>query len=298
MGRLLLVVIPVVIIAVVMVLSLNLILHRPFKLRNSVGSPISESALVIVDVPVYVVGPQSLIQKLISVGVNQSLIRPVTISELPSLPGNSLVVIDWSVVGPNLVVNRNGVVFVNANSTAFNLIEGLIRRGDFMIIHGNSSTVPIIEYALALAWSRAFNTNITAIPIPKYLGDLNYVIAFGNNHALVIGPHILTAALQIANNVWTPIIMKEPPADPADPCYVLAFEYSIPSNTPTQISTTAYAIVYGKQIYTDSFGTAYADFCLTWSTKIDMDLNGAALAGPGYTTSYRMYPAPGPRLIT
>ncbi|WP_054848764.1 hypothetical protein [Vulcanisaeta sp. JCM 14467] len=102
--------------------------------------------------PIYVVGPSTLVQKLVSVGVNESLIKPVTVSELPSLPGNSLVVIDWSVIGPNLIINRSGLMRVNVNSTSFRLIRELIRRGDFLIIHRNASEAPAIELALATAW--------------------------------------------------------------------------------------------------------------------------------------------------
>ncbi|GAB6946886.1 hypothetical protein JCM16161A_10160 [Vulcanisaeta sp. JCM 16161] len=284
MGRLLLVVIPVVIIAVVMVLSLNSILHRPFKLRNSVSSPINESALVIVNVPVYVVGPQSLIQKLISVGVNQSLIRSVSIGELPSLPNNSLVVIDWSVVGSNLMVNKSGVVSVNVDSRAFNLIVGLIRRGDFIIIHGNYNTVPIIEYALALAWSKAYNTSITAIPIPKYLGGLNYVIAFGNSRVLVIGPHSLTSTLEIVNKVWLPVIMKGQMVSLTDDlCTELVQEYESLMANQSAIQYMAYAIIYGEQDYSALFGTASVDFCMSWMPIVDQDYNGHVV---GYAQFY------------
>ncbi|ADY00371.1 hypothetical protein VMUT_0155 [Vulcanisaeta moutnovskia 768-28] len=267
------------------VLTVMLVLPRipiPSTIERSINQRITTTmgnnlTLTSIDVPIYVVGLATLVQKLINAGINQSLIKPVTINELPSLPSNSLVIIDWSVLGPSLVVNKSGGVFVNTNSTVFGLIVLLIERGDFLIIHGNASDVLLIERALALAWSRAYNTSIIATPIPKYLNGLNYVIAFGNSRVLIIGPHTITSALETASNLWIPIITKQP-INPEDPCETLASEYSVPPNTPTQITSTAYAIVYGQQSYSDSFGTTNVDFCLTWSTTIDENVNGAAVS--------------------
>ncbi len=269
------------IVVAAVVLSLVLSIHVAHRLLVRVaGGEVSLAVAnepVGINIPIYVIGPSTLVQELINVGVNQSLIKPVTINELPNTPNNSLVIIDWSVIGPSLVVNRSGVVFINVNSTVFRLVKLLIRRGDFLIIHGNSSYAPLIERALALAWSRAFNASIVAMPVPRYLRGLNYVIAYGNGKILIIGPHTLSSALKIASNLWTPIITEQP-IDPEDPCETLASEYSVPSNTATQISSTAYAIVYGQQSYNDSFGATGVDFCLTWSTTIDEDWDGAAVS--------------------
>ncbi len=185
-----------------------------FAVNNQgiVGSPIS------LNVPIYVVGPPTLVQKLVSVGINQSLIKPVTISELPSLPGNSLVVIDWSVISPGLITNVSGLIHVNMSSTSFKLIKELIRRGDFVIIHGNASEALAIELALTTAWSRAFNTSVVAMPVPRFLNGLDYVVAYGSSHALVIGPHSLSAALGIASKLWIPMIMKITTPGPGDLC--------------------------------------------------------------------------------
>ncbi|WP_243674993.1 hypothetical protein [Vulcanisaeta distributa] len=282
--KLLFVVASVVIIAVVMVLSLNAILHRPIKLRNSVSFLINESALISINAPIYVVGPQSLVQELIGVGVNQSLIRPVSLSELPYLPGDSLVIIDWSFIKPGLLVNEDGIVSVNVDSMVFKFVEGLVRRGDFVIIHGNSSDIPIIEYALALAWSRAFNTSIIAMPIPKYLSNLNYVVAFGNDRVLVIGPHTLTSALEIANNLWLPIIMKGQVVNLTDDlCTELVQEYESLMANQSVIQYMAYAIIYGEQNYNGPFGTASVDFCMSWMPIIDQDYNGHVV---GYAQFY------------
>ncbi|WP_054854057.1 hypothetical protein, partial [Vulcanisaeta distributa] len=150
--------------------------------------------------------------------------------------------------------------------------------------------VPIIEYALALAWSRAYNTSVIAIPMPKYPSGLNYVAAFGNNHVLIIGPHTLTSALKIANNLWMPIITKQPLADPADDiCEQLIQEYKVPTNQPAQVNN-AYVIVYGEQGYTDSYGSAVVDFCVSWAGIVDTQYNGYSI---GYAELYNyIYYAP------
>ncbi|MGC9153952.1 MAG: hypothetical protein ACP5GY_09555, partial [Vulcanisaeta sp.] len=148
------------------VLTVMLVLPRipiPSTTERSINQRImmitgNNLTLTSIDVPIYVVGPTTLTQELVSAGISQSLIKPVTINQLPELPSNSIIVIDWSVVGPGLVVNESGSVFVDVNSTTFRLVELLVRRGDFLIIHGNASDVPLIEFALALAWSRAYNT--------------------------------------------------------------------------------------------------------------------------------------------
>ncbi|GGI69508.1 hypothetical protein [Vulcanisaeta souniana] len=243
--------------------------------QGVVGLPIS------LNIPIYVVGPSTLVQRLVSAGINQSLIKPVTVNELPSLPGNSLVVIDWSVIGPGLITNVSGLVHVNVNSTNFKLIRELIKRGDFVVIHGNASEVSVIELVLAVAWSRAYNTSIIAIPVPKYLNGLDYVIAYGNNKVLVIGPHSLSAALNIASKFWTPIITKTPTPDPSDD---LCAELSVSATKqPSQISSTAYAIVYGQQSYEDSLGNFVVDFCLSWSVLVYNDYNGYSA---GYAELY------------
>ncbi len=165
--RLLVVALSVVALVLVFVLALHIVNGPKTINRASLGT-VNGPAPIGINTPIYVVGPTTLIQGLTSIGINQSLIRPVGLSELPSLPNNSLVLIDWSVIGPGLIINGGGLVHVNVSSTNFKLIRELIGRGDFVVIHGNSSDVPLIEYTLALAWSRAYNTSIVAIPMPKY----------------------------------------------------------------------------------------------------------------------------------
>ena len=256
-----------------------------------VGSPIS------ISVPIYVVGPLTLVQKLVSVGVNQSLIKPVTVSELPSLPGNSLILIDWSVIGPGLITNVSGLVHVNVSSTGFKLIRELIRRGDFLIIHGNASEAPAIELALATAWANAFNASVMAIPVPRYLNGLNYVIAYGNNHVLIIGPHTLSDALNIASKYWIPTIMKISTPDPTgDLCWTLAQDYGLPTNQPGQVNNS-YIIIYGYQSYSDSYGSFLVDFCVSWSGIVDEDYNGYSVGSAQLYNFVEYEPGSGTQIV-
>jgi len=71
-----------------------------FNAPAPVGLPVNVS----LNMPIYVVGPQSLIRRLVGVGVPQSLIKPVNLSQLPSLPGNSTVLIGYSVIEHRVVV--------------------------------------------------------------------------------------------------------------------------------------------------------------------------------------------------
>ena len=95
-------------------------------------------ANVSVSVPIYVVGP-SLANELIGLGINQTLIRPINISQLPQLPNGSLIMIDWPIIGSGLVFNKSNVIKVNVSNAYFRLIRGLIKRGDFIIVYGLQS---------------------------------------------------------------------------------------------------------------------------------------------------------------
>ncbi|GAB6945753.1 hypothetical protein JCM14467A_25350 [Vulcanisaeta sp. JCM 14467] len=229
-----------------------------------------------INVPIYVVGSPMLVQKLTALGINQSLIKLTTTEQLPELPNDSLVIIDWSVIGPGIIINEGNTTYVNTNSTDFKLIEELIRRGDFIIIHGNTSEVPIIEYTLAFAWSRAYN--VSTVLTPGYVGNLDYVIAYGNAKALLIGPHSLESALKMASNIWVSIIRKQAITDPDDLCA----SFLVNTNQPINFNGT-YVIIYGPRSYSDSLGSATIDFCIIWNGLIYRNLNGYSV---GYAQVY------------
>ncbi len=108
--------------------------------------------------------------------------------------------------------------------------------------------------------------------------------AFGNNHALVIGPHTLSAALNIASKFWIPMIMKISTPDPTgeDICLELIQTYSLPQNEPALVNN-AYIIAYGEQAYSDSYGSFQVDFCTSWSSIVDQQYGKFSI---GYAELY------------
>ncbi|MGC8607905.1 MAG: hypothetical protein ACP5L5_10165 [Vulcanisaeta sp.] len=71
------------------------------------------------NVTVYVIGGKALFQDLINVGLNSSLIKPVSLNQLSELPDNSVVVIDWSVIRNSVVAGDPGS-YVELNLTSPN----------------------------------------------------------------------------------------------------------------------------------------------------------------------------------
>ena len=233
---------------VIIVLTTVLMMSKPSINSNEVIPGINATTPISINVSIYVAGPPTLVQKLTALGINQSLIKPITTKQLPKLPNDSLVIIDWSVIDLGLIINDGNTIYVNEDSSNFELLSDLIGHGDFVIIHGNADSVPAIELALALAWSRAYNTSVTAAPIPLYLGDLDYVIAYGNDRALVIGPYTLASALDMAVNLWNPLTMRRPIAylGSGDVCQYLVQNYSLPMSQSSQVgSVYRYVIDYG-----------------------------------------------------
>jgi len=98
------------IIAVITAFALPLT-HGTKPMETNTNTPMSSGTRL--DTPIYVVDPQSSIQELTSAGIPQSLIKPISLSQLPDLPNNSVVVVDWSVVGSYVDANINGNVTLN-----------------------------------------------------------------------------------------------------------------------------------------------------------------------------------------
>ncbi|ADY00654.1 hypothetical protein VMUT_0442 [Vulcanisaeta moutnovskia 768-28] len=147
-------------------------------------SAVNVASSINIDMPIYVVGPTTLVQGLINAGVNGSLIKLITINQLSTLPNGSAVLIDWSLIEQSLIINKSGIVQVNTNSIIFKLIERLINHDDLVIIHTTdvSKDFVIVE-TLALAWARAYNERVVVYPaISGY-----YVSVFEGRNALVFG---------------------------------------------------------------------------------------------------------------
>ena len=166
----------------------------PTRTNSNTSTPIGSPINISLNVSVYVVGPQSLTQRLVSVGVPQSLIKPIGLNQLPSLPNNSIAIIDWSAIKPYIAystVNRNTTL--NLTSLVIDLLTSLIAKGDLVILYGNTSNLPTMDYLLAYTWARKYgilasSEYLIALPtIPVGSKDA-LAVAFGGPYYLVIWP--------------------------------------------------------------------------------------------------------------
>lgn len=109
-----------------------------------------------INVPIYVVGPTTLTQELVNAGINQSLIRPVMIVQLMSLPNDSVVIIDW-----DSLLGYSGGDY----SVITGVLSVLFRRDDLVIIHTSGpGEGPLAMWTLARSWARAYGSKITIYP--------------------------------------------------------------------------------------------------------------------------------------
>jgi hypothetical protein len=144
------------IIAVITALALPLT-HGTKPMETNLDAPMSTGTRL--DTPIYIVDPQSSIQELTSAGISQSLIKPISLSQLPDLPNNSVVVIDWSVVGSYVDANIGGNVTLNLASPVVGLLEGLFAKGDLVLVSVSRSEAPVAE--LLLSYTMAKGANVT-----------------------------------------------------------------------------------------------------------------------------------------
>jgi hypothetical protein len=158
-----LVAVVVLVTVVVSVLLSTHVVNRSGEQRRasfSAPTPIGLPVNVSLTTPVYVVGPQSLAQRLVGVGVPQSLIKPIGLNQLPSLPSNSIAVVDWSVIKPYIAYSTIGKnITLNLTSPAVGLLEGLFAKGDLVLVNVSMSEAPIAE--LLLSYTMAKGTNVT-----------------------------------------------------------------------------------------------------------------------------------------
>jgi len=149
-------VVAVVLVAVmVSVLLLTHVVNKP-----STPAPIGSSISIYFGPPIYVVGSQSLIQRLVSVGIPQSKIAPTSLGQLPNLPNNSVVMIDWSVIKPYVAYGTvGGNITLNLTSPTVELLANLFAKGDLVMVNVSRSEAPIAE--LLLSYTMAKGANVT-----------------------------------------------------------------------------------------------------------------------------------------
>ncbi|MFP3281171.1 MAG: hypothetical protein RXO76_08930, partial [Vulcanisaeta sp.] len=147
-------VVAVILVAVmVSVLPLTHITNKP-----STPAPIGSSISIYLGPTIYVVGPQTLIQRLVSVGIPQSKIAPTSLGQLPNLPNNSVVMIDWSVIKPYVAYGTvGGNITLNLTSPAVGLLANLFAKGDLVLVNVSRSEAPVAELLLSYAMAKGAN---------------------------------------------------------------------------------------------------------------------------------------------
>jgi len=228
-----LIAVAVLVATIASVLPLTHVNNKPStqaRTGSNVPTPIGSPINVSLNTPIYVVGPQTLVQKLVGVGVPQSLIKPVSLGQLSSLPGNSTVIIDYSVIEPSVVVGVvNGRVGLNLTSPVINLLTSLITKGDLVMLYGNSSDLPIMEYLLAYSWARKYgiltpSEYLIALPTIPVGSKEALAVAFGGPYYLVIGP---VMPRDVVEAIMTYMVLKHLPVSKAQTGGA-GFSFSIP----------------------------------------------------------------------
>jgi hypothetical protein len=147
-------VVTVVLVAVmVSVLLLTHVVNKP-----GTPAPISPPISIYLGPTIYVVGPQSLTQRLASIGIPQSKIAPTSLGQLPNLPNNSVVMIDWSVIKPYVAYGTvGGNITLNLTSPAVELLANLFAKGDLVMVNVSRSEAPVAELLLSYAMAKGAN---------------------------------------------------------------------------------------------------------------------------------------------
>lgn len=186
---------------------------------------IANESIPVINVPIYVIGPAILTQELTSIGINQSLIKPITINQLAGLPNGSVAVIDWPLVRPSIVVSDpGGKVEVNLTSPVIReLINATARGGDVIGIYANASDEDVVEFILAYSWARAVNNELVLVgadfreEVPDYLTaypiipvsgkePVIFVVRWVKPRGLIIGPIYANQLTQLIVNIMRPTI--------------------------------------------------------------------------------------------
>ena len=174
--------------------------------------------------PVYVLGPQSLVEAIERAGLNAV---PITTADLSKIPNGSVVVVDWA----QLETARGAL---NLTSPAVQALEGIFARGGLVL--ANSSDPVAAELLLSYAAARAVGVKFgdhhylaAALVLPGG-GTLVGAAALrnGKTTALLVGPirpdrlaYVAAnwARLKSADNRPAATAMADPTDINWDPCY-------------------------------------------------------------------------------
>lgn len=233
---------------------------------NTVNKP----ALIGINVTIYVIGPTTLTQELASMGINPSLIKPITINQITNTQNNSVVVIDW-----DSLLSYSGGNY----SVIIGVLSTLFKRGDLVIIHVSSTEEsPLVIWALARSWARAYGSKITTYPI--IAGQ--YLSAFGSKNALVFGSSyktkdiigIITNYQRIIStwghevgsnqvsllNIYEPYELRSTTLTNVDPCQ--KYVQNANSLGGVVFDYQPYYNGVDTEAYNDGNGTLYYDTCI------------------------------------
>ena len=176
-----LVAVVVLVATIASVLPLTHVTNKPVTQRRAgfnAPTPIGLPINVSLTTPVYVVGPQSLAQRLVGVGVPQSLIKPIGLGQLSSLPSNSIVVVDWSVIKPYIAYSTIGKnITLNLTSPAVGLLANLFAKGDLVMVNVSKTEAPIAELLLSYTMARGAGVALYGpVRVRQYLLAHQYIV--------------------------------------------------------------------------------------------------------------------------
>ena len=282
----------VIVIAILIILLLPTLVTSPTKQSISNLQLINAITPTSINETIYVIGPQSLVQDLIRAGISKSLIKLITLDQLADLPNNSVIIIDWSVIKPSILIRDSGNNFtIDLVSLVIHELASAIARGDIVGIYVNGDDEGVAEFVLTYSWAVAVNNKLLTgprSPIDVYL--MAYPVIPVNSHesviimamlirprGLVIGPIYPSQLLRVIANVARPMVVFN--AINIDPCYMgywlYAYgrslsksvnQYIITSDSFSYVWTAtmfANSPVLGVLAYVDGNGTYYWDTCLT-----------------------------------
>ena len=294
----------VIITIILIVSSLTLIFNVSINRRLTTVVQITNESSMDINAPIYIVGSSTLTQQLTQVGINGSFIKLITMEQLTDAPNDSIVIINWSVIKPSVIINDPGnKVIINLTSPVIHELASAIARDDVVGIYASGGDEGIAEFILAYSWAVATNNTLRGLPaylvaypiIPvKVHGSVLFIAGRVKREGLIIGPLYLSKRIQLLLNALRSNVGLRTAngivnsVDP-DPCIA---EFSGSSPTPgiyTNGKVTFiwaapmyYSVPYstvGIQGYFDGNGTYYYDTCLLIS-------NTAYAVSPSESTWY------------
>ncbi|WP_291999051.1 hypothetical protein [Caldivirga sp.] len=249
--------------------------------RYSINESVKGQSLALPTVT-YIIGPGWFIRSIINISSSPALVKAINISQLSSLPNESIIIIDWDYV--------SGVTQLTPSQLA-ELLETPIGHGDLVILYTNHPRiVPLLEDVASVAWGKHFRSHIIGYPVMHVNGPA-YIIAFGGRNYLVVSPiqvrmgYVLTINGLIEEwvkaNSTTPLTQ----GSPSDPTYVNQDPCSVARG---YLSSNNWLIATGQQSYTDSeTNNQYAfDYCILGANYYQGEGNTISVNYLGFSNYY------------